>query len=185
MGREEGRGFTFINGQAAAQFAAGLLAAAGRRGAGSGRGSIRRGKGQTCRQLSFCMPCSVRRQAGGEAKPRRTAACLAVAQGDATGGVRGGQLPGWIHHDDVELGAAHQLRPVVGGDVGVDRNAVGGDLRADGRTQQRQGGGAVAFVWMPAAQGVWCPLSTVCGRLQRPTLWQQGSSASPGTCALW
>ena len=49
---------------------------------------------------------------------------LAVPERDAAGGVGGGQLPGRVHHDDVKLGAGYEAAPVVGGDVGVDGDAV-------------------------------------------------------------
>ena len=50
---------------------------------------------------------------------------LAVSEGHASGRVRGGELPGRVHHDDVEIGVLVELAPVVGDDVGVDRDALG------------------------------------------------------------
>lgn len=54
---------------------------------------------------------------------------LAVPQRHSTSRVGGRQLPGGVHHDDVKLRGCRQARPVVGGDIGMDGNAVGRNLK--------------------------------------------------------
>ena len=58
-----------------------------------------------------------------------------VAAGEealASCGVGGRELPGRVHHDDIELGRLYERAPVVGGDVGVDGDAVRRHLQAAG-----------------------------------------------------
>lgn len=42
--------------------------------------------------------------------------------------VGSGQLPGWIHHDDIELCGVDERGPVIGHDIGMDGDAVRRDL---------------------------------------------------------
>ncbi len=43
-------------------------------------------------------------------------------------GIGSGQLPGRIHHDDIELCRCDERRPVIGHNVGMDGDAVWGHL---------------------------------------------------------
>lgn len=45
-------------------------------------------------------------------------------QRDTSRGIGGGELPRRVHHDDIELGGGDEPAPVVGGDVGMDWDAV-------------------------------------------------------------
>lgn len=54
------------------------------------------------------------------------------------------RLPGRVHHDHVELAGGGEARPVVEGDVGVDRDALRGDLRRRGGVVWRVRGGPAA-----------------------------------------